>query len=96
MIEAWRRDYNTIRPHSPLRYQPTAPTILQRPAPQLEPGTPANERLELNANLDIHNHWIASLGQVKTRAKSLISKSAQLSIRRQQYSSPKERKDDAY
>ncbi|MBS4083497.1 MAG: integrase core domain-containing protein [Rhizobiales bacterium] len=28
MIEAWRRDYNTVRPHSSLGYRPhTAQTV---------------------------------------------------------------------
>jgi len=29
VIETWRRHYNTIRPHSSLRYQPSAPEVLQ-------------------------------------------------------------------
>jgi len=33
VIETWRRRYNTIRPHSSLRYQPPAPEVLQWPAP---------------------------------------------------------------
>ena len=28
LIEAWRREYNTIRPHSSLRYKPTAPEAI--------------------------------------------------------------------
>jgi len=27
LIEAWRRQYNTIRPHSSLGYRPTAPEV---------------------------------------------------------------------
>ena len=32
MIEAWRRHYNTIRPHSSLGYKPPAPEAIIRPA----------------------------------------------------------------
>ena len=32
LIEQWRREYNTIRPHSSLRYRPPAPEAL-RPDP---------------------------------------------------------------
>jgi IS30 family transposase len=32
VIEAWRRQYNTIRPHSSLGYQPPAPEALVMPA----------------------------------------------------------------
>jgi transposase InsO family protein len=32
VIEAWRRHYNTIRPHSSLGYRPTAPEALVMPA----------------------------------------------------------------
>ena len=45
VIETWRRHYNTIRPHSSLRYQPPAPEVLQWPAPQHQPATPATQRL---------------------------------------------------
>jgi len=49
LIEAWRRQYNTVRPHSSLGYRPPAPEILLWPAPRrstrlaaaLEPGTRA-------------------------------------------------------
>lgn len=34
VIEGWRRDYNTIRPHSSLGYKPPAPEVWQRPASQ--------------------------------------------------------------
>lgn len=52
VIETWRRHYNTIRPHSSLRYQPPAPEALQWPAPQLKPAPPANQRLAPNAILN--------------------------------------------
>ena len=32
LIEQWRREYNTIRPHSSLAYQPPAPEAI-RPEP---------------------------------------------------------------
>jgi transposase InsO family protein len=31
VIEAWRRHYNTVRPHSSLRYQPPAPEVIAWP-----------------------------------------------------------------
>jgi len=33
LIEGWRRQYNTIRPHSSLGYRPPAPEVLMWPAP---------------------------------------------------------------
>jgi putative transposase len=41
VIEAWRRHYNTIRPHSSLGYKPPAPEVLQWPAAQPGPASPA-------------------------------------------------------
>ena len=52
VIEQWRRHYNTIRPHSSLRYQPPAPEVLQWPAPQHPTATPATQRLAPNAILN--------------------------------------------
>ena len=52
VIETWRRHYNTIRPHSSLRYQPPAPAVLQWPASQLKPATPATQRLASTAILN--------------------------------------------
>src|SRR4029079_7219951 len=39
LIERWRREYNTIRPHSALAYQPPAPAA-RRPC-SFAPATPA-------------------------------------------------------
>ena len=36
VIEQWRRHYNTIRPHSALRYRPPAPQTLAPPQPHLD------------------------------------------------------------
>jgi transposase InsO family protein len=33
LIEAWRRHYNTIRPHSSLGYRPPAPETATPPLP---------------------------------------------------------------
>lgn len=42
VIEAWRRHYNTIRPHSALGYHPLAPeTEPWTPAPASSWGSPA-------------------------------------------------------
>ena len=42
IIEAWRRHYNTVRPHSSLGYRPPAPEVLQWPAAQPRPASPAS------------------------------------------------------
>ena len=52
VIETWRKHYNTIRPHSSLRYQPPAPEVLQWPAPQHQQATPATQRLAPNVILN--------------------------------------------
>jgi putative transposase len=52
VIETWRKHYNTIRPHSSLRYQPPAPEVLQWPAPQHQQSTPATQRLAPNVILN--------------------------------------------
>jgi putative transposase len=41
IIEAWRRHYNEIRPHSALGYQPPAPKVALWPAPTPRPAPPA-------------------------------------------------------
>ncbi len=38
MIEAWRRHYNTVRPHSSLRYRPPAPEAICWPPDQSASG----------------------------------------------------------
>jgi len=47
LIEGWRREYNTIRPHSSLGYKPPAPEALQpssyRPLIPPPSSTPFNE-----------------------------------------------------
>jgi putative transposase len=40
MIEAWRRHYNTMRPHSSLRYRPPAPEVVLWPASPASSGAP--------------------------------------------------------
>ena len=45
VIEAWRRHYNTQRPHSSLGYRPPAPEALLWPANQSAPPTPATPNL---------------------------------------------------
>jgi putative transposase len=42
VIEAWRRHYNAIRPHSALGYRPPAPEVVPwPPTPASSPGAPA-------------------------------------------------------
>jgi transposase InsO family protein len=54
MIEAWRRHYNTARPHSSLGYQPPAPDVALWPAsPTSLPGArPANQPLAPDRSLN--------------------------------------------
>jgi transposase InsO family protein len=46
LIEAWRRHYNTLRPHSALRYRPPAPEVPLWPAAQPRPAPPATQPVE--------------------------------------------------
>ena len=46
LIEAWRRHYNTVRPHSALGYQPPAPEVTLWPAAQPRPAPPATPPAE--------------------------------------------------
>jgi len=36
VIERWRKEYNTVRPHSSLGYQPPAPAAINPQPPVLE------------------------------------------------------------
>jgi hypothetical protein len=36
LIERWRRQYNTIRPHSRLGYRPAAPETVELRVPEIE------------------------------------------------------------
>ena len=44
VIEAWRRHYNTKRPHSSLGYRPPASEVVQWPAPPSGPIPPLATR----------------------------------------------------
>ncbi len=48
-IEAWRRHYNEVRPHSSLGYRPPAPIVLfpERPAALTRPAPPGAQPLAL-------------------------------------------------
>ena len=37
LIEMWRKDYNTFRPHSALGYRPPVPVAIMVPATQFQP-----------------------------------------------------------
>jgi putative transposase len=54
VIEAWRRQYNTIRPHSSLGYRPPAPEVQTsaRPTAQPRPAPSGAPTLELNNALN--------------------------------------------
>src|SRR3712207_3501770 len=42
LIEAWRRHYNTVRPHSALGYRPPAPEAVPRSGPAWAPLRPTS------------------------------------------------------
>jgi putative transposase len=46
LLEAWRRQYNTVRPHSSLGYRPPAPEVLLSPPPpaMLKGAAPATPK----------------------------------------------------
>jgi hypothetical protein len=44
LIEQWRRHYDTVRPHSSLRYRPPAPEVIL-PLRSPSPGSPCTLRL---------------------------------------------------
>jgi transposase InsO family protein len=46
LIEAWRRHYNTVRPHSALGYRAPAPEVTPWPAAQPRPAPPATQAVE--------------------------------------------------
>ncbi len=46
VTESWRRDYNTVRPHSSLHYRPPAPEALHWPATQPGPASPDTPALK--------------------------------------------------
>jgi len=43
LVEAWRRHFNTVRPHSALHYSPPAPEAILPATVGLRPGAPALE-----------------------------------------------------
>src|SRR4029079_4711921 len=45
IIEAWRRYYNTERPHSSLGYKPPAPEAIVWPAPQRGSAPPSAQTM---------------------------------------------------
>jgi putative transposase len=47
LIEAWRRYYNTLRPHSALAYRPPAPEVVLWPAAQPRSAPPATPTVAL-------------------------------------------------
>ena len=53
LIEAWRRHYNTIRPHSSLGYRPPAPETAMRPA-SVSGSAPLHLRPTLAAEPTMH------------------------------------------
>jgi putative transposase len=47
IIEGWRKDNNTIRPHSSLSYVPPAPEVVLWSAPHPRPASPATPTVAL-------------------------------------------------
>ena len=47
LVERWRREYNTVRPHSALGYRPPAPEAVRDPWPALIPNLKPNNAQRL-------------------------------------------------
>jgi len=62
VIETWRRHYNTIKPHSSLRYQLPAPEVLQWSASQLKTATPVTHQLAKKRNPKLTYQLDRSMG----------------------------------
>lgn len=69
LIEGWRRHYNTVRPHSSLRYRPPAPeTVLMH----LE-RSPAGQSVSASAQpLPMHHEHLT-----RSTSWSLVSRSGE-------------------
>ncbi|MBL6459226.1 transposase [Belnapia sp. T6] len=66
LIEQWRGHYNTVRPHSSLRYQPPAPEVLLMPRVP-SPARPAPSRSgPTNPGRHWKSVWTPSWGPVRT------------------------------
>jgi putative transposase len=55
VIEAWRRHYNTRRPHSSLGYRPPAPQAVQWPAPPTGSAAPATPAVAPETRHELRN-----------------------------------------
>jgi putative transposase len=62
IIESWRYNYNTLRPHSSLGYKPPAPETLLWPAAQPGPASPATPALALTPTINEHKPRTATWG----------------------------------
>jgi len=69
LIEAWRRHYNAVRPHSALGYRPPATEVALWRAAQPQPAPPATPAVEQAAGL-VHFYGVTSIcldGKLKSR-----------------------------
>ena len=72
LIERWRREYNTVRPHSSLGYRPPAPeTILSRPPVTARRRLASISTLEFNQRLnqEVVPFWGGGQGEVAERRR---------------------------
>ncbi len=53
LVERWRREYNTIRPHSSLGYRPPAPEAIHPWTETVKHGVPAEYLLKKNDMLNL-------------------------------------------
>ena len=64
IIEGWRREYNTFRPHSSLGYRPPVPETVQWPSPR-------DEKLMIGLTQELVRHtgagWPAEEEQILRR-----------------------------
>ena len=52
LIERWRREYNTVRPHSSLGYRPPAPEARLTRPPRSDPATGPSRGRPLTSDVD--------------------------------------------
>jgi len=57
LIERWRVQYNTKRPHSSLGYQPPAPEVLWPPLPPSLGAAPLRRQQWKSAKKSQHSRW---------------------------------------
>jgi transposase InsO family protein len=66
LIERWRIEYNTIRPHSSLGYRPPAPEAIKRWSESARRSLPTEILLKEDGRLTLHKTWYRPWGQISS------------------------------